>query len=313
MNPSQSPKKYKTRLFLGEGNFSFTAAFLKKHEAKEGLAQFITPTVFESRKELWDKHAKVLHASMPILAKKKNQPCQKNILYNVDARKLHEHPNLKDKRFQRIHFNCPHDGSNTMKSSDLPLMLKNFFQSAKLMQHNGDKIHMALPCEHIEYKREFREGYIYGIFLASANAGYKLISKRKFGSSRYPGYVHTETNTAKPHALSMSDELREYVFEKTTLSYKDICKLTPPHLGLVRNKKTNQKAKLICLPKMDTCSDSSDGENSDDSKDDLSLTDTTYLPSVSSSPISMPLTPYFSGLRQIYNDFPSPAKSPSKP
>lgn len=131
------------------------------------------------------------------------------MLYGIDAQKIHVH--FRDYKFGAIHFNCPHMPGDS-KERALPKMLHNFFQSAALLQAIGDKIYMALPYPTDIEERSNRTSYIYKVYDAAAESGYKIIKKRKFDAERYPGYVHRMTEKAR--SAKVAEQIREYVFRR---------------------------------------------------------------------------------------------------
>lgn len=131
------------------------------------------------------------------------------MLYGIDAQKIHVH--FRGYKFGTIHFNCPHMPGDS-KERALPNMLHNFFQSAALLQAIGDKIYMALPHPTDIEERSNRTSYIYKVYDAAAESGYKVIKKRKFDAARYPGYVHRMTEKAR--SAKVAEQIREYVFRR---------------------------------------------------------------------------------------------------
>lgn len=191
----------KNRLMLGEANFAFSNAFCAKHKDKPSLLKRIVATEYMPEDQIakayddFTSHIKAL------------SEYGVEVKYGIDATNIH---NLfSGKKFKYIHFNCPHDRSG-YKARTLPLMLKNFFLSASQLQNIGDRIYMALPEEKDSTKKEFRESYIYKIYDAAAEAGYKLVKKRQFGPKRYPGYEHRITGKAE--SARVAQEIREYIF-----------------------------------------------------------------------------------------------------
>jgi len=244
----RSSEGYRARLFLGEGDFSFSRAFLEKHPE---LASSIVSTELRSQRalerdypETFSEHREYLEAH------------ETRMLYEVDGTRLHEHEAFRNRRVSRIHFNFPHDG-RSIKARTLPRILRRFFQSASNVQGQEDRIHMALPQppRRGRSNRYFYQGYVYAIYEAAARAGYILIKKRKFQSGeekRYSKFFHRQTNRAE--SASIADESREYVFEKTELSYREIKRQYPSKFYRAYGLKT------VCLPEMATDSESSEYE-----------------------------------------------------
>lgn len=201
-------KRFKKRLFIGEGDFSFTVAFLIKHPE---LANSIVATEFDSEETLREKH-ELFAKHMEFLRKLKV-----DIRFGIDAKELEKMINRE--RFKRIHFNCPYSGS----SDTTRILVELFFQNAARLQKPGDRIHIVLPKPEPPWERQRREGLDYDIYSASTKAGYQYIKKRKFSKKtgddqvekRYKDYQHVMTKGAG--SADVTENSREYIFEKTDL------------------------------------------------------------------------------------------------
>ncbi|MDB2613881.1 DUF2431 domain-containing protein [Chlamydiales bacterium] len=228
---------HKNRLLIGEGNFSFAQALINKHDAKAGhtengsLGKSIVAT--EYKDSLLCDMCKLLQPMKGLKISdtsnnkddnfcdhcvstvKRVEELKKKgvaVYLKVDAEKLHEMSAIKDKRFQRIHWNCPHDGSQ-FKKQTLPKIIDNFFKSCIKLQSHKDRIHITLAQP--PGKKDFYQGYIYNIAHAAVRSGYKIVKKRHFGSDRYPGYQHLQTK--KNEKASVTDEgIREFVFQQVS-------------------------------------------------------------------------------------------------
>jgi BMT5-like rRNA (uridine-N3-)-methyltransferase len=188
--PSQN--KFTKRLLIGEGDFSYTEALLKKHEKSHPkLGQAITATEYQT----------VKNSRRLELLKQKGV----KIFEGVDGRKLHEY--FKDQRIKRIQWNMPFGASRN--DTEFEGVMPQFFESASQLQHKGDRVHVTLMQE--DGKQRYRQ-IENRIVLGATSAQYRLIRKRRFGVERYPGYQHVKTN-GEPY--QGSDETREFVFEKT--------------------------------------------------------------------------------------------------
>jgi hypothetical protein len=74
-------------------------------------------------------------------------------------------------------------------------------------------------------KVEWQVGRTYHVFHASATHGYEFVKKRKFGSERYPGYVHSVSigkNRTPTLVAKGAEVLKEYIFQKTDKSFEQI-------------------------------------------------------------------------------------------
>lgn len=249
--------KYKTRLFLGEASLHYTRAVIQKHKARNSdskLAQSIIATTYESSKYL---------AKVYLEFSKNKDFIQKEgatFLDCVDATKIETYAQFKGRRIKRIHFNFPHDGSDFNKQT-LPPIIKKFFQSARQIQHAGDRVHMALPKPNKAGDRKFYEGYVYHIYDAAHEAGYDLIKKRKFGNERYPGYEHKETG--KNTSATITKVAREYVFERLQDGASESQFKKPIYYRAYT-------ADRRCLPELKTASDSSDYIDNDNEEGNVS-------------------------------------------
>ena len=253
LKKSLKPKKYKKRLLLGEADFSYTAALLRKHPTTKNI---IVATELSDFQELDYKYSSTFQHNLETLK-------ELNILieFGVDARSIHQR---YGSNFNSIHFNFPHDGSN-FKDRTLPKIIADFFTSAAKIQEKGDQIHIALPHSPKDDKNKFYQGYVYDIYLASLRAGYTLIKKRKFNDKRYPGYKHRITTRGS--SAEIADEGREYIFSKEAVTKQEkefILKNKPPRSYPVYG------TTVWALPLLSTDSDSSDYEEEGD-EDSLSV------------------------------------------
>jgi hypothetical protein len=210
--------RFRDRLILGEANFSYTKSVIKKHENDfPELPKFITATEIRDQKTLTDKYED-FEENVKYIQSKNGK-----VLLGVDATNLQQlqQREFPDKHFERIHFNAPYL-SNAPQTRSL---VRNFFASAKEIQKEGDRIYISLVDKKASRQKDtyFWHGETYGIIEASAQAGYKLLKKRKFDESRYAGYKHRETD--KDDSSINAKFLKEFVFEKTNLSSEEIKKI----------------------------------------------------------------------------------------
>lgn len=267
-------KAYKQRLFVGEADFSFANAYLKKKLAqnKTHIGHAITATEYMSEEKALAAFGNKINERIDAL--KSNDV---TVRFQIDATQLHEQ--FPNKRFHRIHFNFPHHGGDfNDKNQDgeriLPNMLRNFFSSAKFIQRQEDRVHVALPKIvkpktlaagkqiSISDYQEFYDAYNYSIFEAAALSGYKPIFKHWFCGKRadgridierYPEYKHSETGRAQSADIAKNG--REWVFEKTNLTYSQIKTQFPT----IHAKKSYGESHYT-MPTMATDYESSDGE-----------------------------------------------------
>ncbi len=221
---------HRTRLFVGEGNFSFTEALVTKHLTKHpNLAEAIIATELITEKELKSNCDRVGFDDMEPqgeietlnrIAALKELGIQ--IHLGVDGTKLHEQEFLKGKIISRIHWNLP---LNAQREGNFKALLYSFFVSCRAIQKSGDRIYITLlqgknkeaPKSNFVPDWIFQQGYKAHIVTKSAPAGYKLIKKRKFledGLSRYPGYITRNSFSGKPLSQDQTKCIREFIFEK---------------------------------------------------------------------------------------------------
>lgn len=189
-------RKCKRRLFIGEGDFSYTNAIINKHRHTHiRLAKSITATDISGSKNV-EKRKRITD-----LEKKGVE-----ILFGIDGQQIDQL--FRGKRFERIHWNCPF--WNLTLREKFKTVLPSFFQSCNQLQLVGDRIHVTLKQENDGYwKHRQLEN---PIVLGSTLAAYRLIRKRHFGNERYEKYNHVKTDGAN---YPLKGELREFVFEKT--------------------------------------------------------------------------------------------------
>ena len=250
--------RHKTRLLIGEGNFSYAWALINKHDskAKHSFETSLGHAVIAT--ELQEKISCVvcerLHFSLSLNENSENSeqqdlPCDEcakameerterikelrergvKILFGIDGTNIHE--TFKGERISRIHWNCPHDGSN-FHNQTLPPIIKKFFVSCAKIQQLNDRVHMALV------EQPFYQGYVYNIFPAVLQAGYVLIKKRRFDVSRYKEYKHMRT---KRSSAGVDKKMYEFIFQKVDINLRQICKETKNKNGKVCFKKLNEK------------------------------------------------------------------------
>ncbi|MGK5594149.1 MAG: Rossmann-like fold-containing protein [Parachlamydiaceae bacterium] len=231
---------HKMRLFIGEGNFTYTEAFIEKHNRKyqhgndsKPLANSIIATELASRIHC-SASCKIVVAMQPSqpgssgsrLTPAETRTCPDcinikkridtlegkgvTIILKVNATSLSTHEAFKGKKIPRIHWNCPHNGSN-YNDQTLPEIISNFFKQCEEMQDSRHRVHITLAQP--DGKKAFYQGYVYDITKAAREAGYSLMKKRKFGQNRYPGYQHTQTKSREKATIT-DQGMREFVFEK---------------------------------------------------------------------------------------------------
>jgi len=187
-------------LVVGEGPFLFTESLVNKYcDRIPYLPKAITAT------ELICNHPEETKNRIERLKK-----LGVRVLLNVDATRLHEHPDLANSRFKRIEWVCPHAGLKTST------VVADFFSSAKRLQKPGDQIRIVLAQgkdERGNVYEEWRQHVVYGIVSAVSSVNYALVEKRDFNSQRYPGYEHRQSGKDIPAAAAL-DKSIEFIFQK---------------------------------------------------------------------------------------------------
>ncbi|CAM2707566.1 unnamed protein product [Rotaria socialis] len=229
-SPNESPE-IKTRLLVGEGNFSFTRVLLEKHhfkneeivatELKKDYQKFyVKPEDSGEDEHGCDTEAPENHEKVKNCLNELKSISNLTLQFGIDATKLYTH--YKDRRFHRIYFNFP----CTLDMYQTAKMVEKFFISARKVQRRGHQILLTLVCrlgneeKTAEEHRIYWHGLIYGIVKASEAGGYRLIKKRRFSDStnnedphRYGNkYIHECTDSL--HSCHYTDDARQYVFEK---------------------------------------------------------------------------------------------------
>ena len=111
-------KYYNNRLFVGEADFSYTVALLNKRQRDyPNLGMAIVATELKSKQELNDLYPSSFLENINQLREKGVK-----IYYNIDATRIGE---IFSHRYQRIHFNFPHDRS-PIYDRTLSNLIKNF-------------------------------------------------------------------------------------------------------------------------------------------------------------------------------------------
>lgn len=225
--------RHKLRLLVGEGNFSFALALILKHDTKaqhnaeNSLAHSVIATELKSEVKCEDcKNAKFFE-EVEVRSPDVNRCCAciktqqrieelrkkgAQVLLGVDGTKLNEQFGPTGKKFERIHWNCPHDGSQYGEQT-LPEIISEFFKSCARIQNAESRVHITLAQP--PGKEAFYQGVIYNIVKASCVGGYVLFKKRKFDHNRYPGYQHVKT-WENSTADVTKEGMREFVFKKVS-------------------------------------------------------------------------------------------------
>lgn len=261
------PRKYKNRLIVGDGNFSYTKSFIKKQIAKgkQDLAKYVTTSEIISDSELDN-------ISKENVSKIKKFGAY--VLFNFDATNPVSYQYLLETQYQRIQFNCPCPSligisSTREQQQQISSVMGKFFQSASIKQQPGDKIHVAIPSS-IDKDRDSYYQVRYGLYDASKAAGYELIKKRKFCSNveiekRYHEYEHKKTTDST--SVLTAQNSREYVFKKL---------MPEEHVSSPRQYTVDRK-KYNCFKEYNTSDDSSNYSSEDIDELDATTEGMRYL------------------------------------
>uniref|UniRef100_UPI003AAE85CC ferredoxin-fold anticodon-binding domain-containing protein 1 n=1 Tax=Centroberyx gerrardi TaxID=166262 RepID=UPI003AAE85CC len=173
----------RTVLFVGEGNFSFSAALSQFSSESESN---VTATCLQSQEQAL-RHESAA-TNIQIIRDSGGE-----VLFEVDSTKLGECASLQDRLFDRVVFNFPHCGrkSGVKKNREL---LKNFFLSCVQVLAEDGEVHVALcngqggtPADHP--KREWHNSW--QVVAMAAEAHLVLSDVRPFESEKYESYKCT--------------------------------------------------------------------------------------------------------------------------
>ncbi|KAL6990261.1 hypothetical protein U1Q18_050736 [Sarracenia purpurea var. burkii] len=267
-------KKCKLRLFLGEGDFSYTEALINKHiDTHKNLARSIIATEF-FEVPFGGADADVLKQRLERINSLKERGVR--VHFKVDGRKLHEIPQLQGERFKRIHWNNPYRWSS-ISFEEFIQIITDFFSSCAKIQLKGDRIHLALNYKFDDDDWYDVRQYEQHVVTGSVQFGYTLIRKRLLTKGRYPGYHHKATENLEE--LLLPGMNREFIFEKDLAfcgpkTEEEILRSLPAKISSAKktysidiNKKNvldSSKLQLVdCCFVCSTDDDSSDYDSSD--------------------------------------------------
>lgn len=235
----------KTYLLLGEGNYSFANSLSLLLEKKQKSHIQLIATDILSFQGLKSTHKEMFDKNYAALSKKSNV----RLLAEIDATQIHQNSTLTriSDHFDRIYFNCPHDGKSYTEGT-VPKMLSAFFKAAHQVQKPGDKIHMILPKEIELDKQQWRYVKVYNIYENAAQNGYLYIKKLKDIENRYPTYTHTQTK--KDSAVFAPEKMREHIFKRSDYSHTVINWVVNP--VPFKNKECLPEEESLPLDEMDS-------------------------------------------------------------
>jgi|GEM_PF-5627587 len=214
-------QRKKTRLILGDGNFSYSRGLAAKRaiHGQNNFSESLVVTEFNSEASLKAIYAapgtgedfRNFEENMDYLREKGAE-----IHFNIDASSVDR--DFSGRHFERVHFNFPYfhdsDLSPRKNKAETKKLIAKFFESVSKIQRPGDRIHMALATG---FARDpvWYEDATYGVQICE-QWGYAYINKRNFvdpeKGARYPGYCHVKTS-ADTH-VTTAEKGREFIFEK---------------------------------------------------------------------------------------------------
>jgi len=126
-----------TILLIGEGNFAFARAlFISGHESIVHLSPSnVTATAYDSEEACYEKYPD----AQDIIKDLRERGV--TVIFNVDARRLHSHKELKKRRWKRIVWNFPHAGKGISDQDrnvlSNQLLILDFLKSAGPLLEGG--------------------------------------------------------------------------------------------------------------------------------------------------------------------------------
>ncbi|RIB04118.1 hypothetical protein C2G38_1988860 [Gigaspora rosea] len=221
-------------LLVGEGNFSFARTLA---ESILYTGHNIIATSYDTKEILIKKYDDA-QSNINIFIE-----CGGQVLYQVDATKLENCKELKNKRFDKIVFNFPHTGLG-IKDQDRNILANqllihsflksslNFLTSRKIYSDNKDgEIHITmktgLPYDHWNIRK---------LIKSIENLGIK--ETFDFNPNLYPGYEHRRTLGFKE---GVSKKGNEEILEKNPRTFVIVMKEVLLDEEIKRNDDANDE------------------------------------------------------------------------
>lgn len=189
-------------LSVGSGDGSQQTAIVRSGH------KHVVSTFFDSEQLVYEKYPS---ARENLLYLKTNS----RVMFGIDATKLHEHAQLKDKKFDIIIFTFPHtgipnnvigiSGFNPESIESYKTLIRNFLKSSQLILADNGEIIITLKTSAPYDKWDFPDFAQFEI---------EPKSQHDFNAHLFPGYVHSATNG---HVITIANgNAKSFVFSRRT-------------------------------------------------------------------------------------------------
>lgn len=211
------PTSGEKTLFIGEGNFSFSLAWLEKH--MQALRD-------EGRYE----EAKRLPTNLIATEHKTRSACERDpftlqniqrletlgslVLFGIDGQTIDTNTDLANYRITRIQANCLDNGHVFCDDDcELPDIILNTAYAASQILETGDTFQLILLTPNKDW--QLWQGVHYEVARVE-DAGFYLNegTPRFTGQIEYPTYMHNKTEGDEKVAAAQLDQMTKYVFVK---------------------------------------------------------------------------------------------------
>lgn len=192
-------------LLLGEGNFSFASEFCFQFP-------FLASSVFATELE----KSEDLIKDCDIAKTLKNLDHKVNLRFEINARRIDQYPEFKNKNIKLIRFNCPFGSGQSQSRENFRETIFDFFKAAWNLQTKGGYVVITIlqPMRHEYWKKRQWE---IPLVRASLYGGYRLVHHGPFEWNLYPQYTHRVTTKNNNCEFNKRD-FTVFVFEHTDIS-----------------------------------------------------------------------------------------------
>lgn len=198
----------RTRLFLGESDFTYALAFANKHPE---IAHTMVATTYESE----DKLEEMDFYDAMYKNKLALQAMGVQVLHGVDATDFGTWTETEAAGIEQIYFSHPHTQSRTYHTSNV---LKGLFREARKYLTEDIKIHIPRVWKKSKLAGiESMYGFAKVLDEGAEKDTWVLDSKHKFSATRYPGYKHTMTQGGGSADVTKNGSV-EFVFRQKRAS-----------------------------------------------------------------------------------------------